>query len=795
MSLVWRLEVCGTDGAAQPPPKGGVAVAAPPLTIFGGMALMLLRWARQKLYAFILLPIAIETLFASPPPVSSERLWGALALIMRTHGKAVLFIMDGLSYRHIFSAQQPAPSTPHSYGLSSFGEIGEWLESKGSIALLNTMGYGGVDRFRAAMTLACGVRAFGDETATLVFQANEPMEADTALNAYRRRVGNFELLYAREPFKPLVFPMLAELKWRNEKMQKKPLPFGVVAQSLRQKGIRIAAIGCGDVPQLAQHQFRQINFRHPLLIALDENGLGVGLTEPQKLLCKDPSMPFGIAVDERRWSEAVGEAWWFADLIVLYPGETFRADLYGSERLIPLVIRRELNLLRPVIERLNIERDLLLVFSLAPSRKSRYELSFICAVGKGIEQGGVLTSQTTHQHGVVSVLDIPATVLKFFGAEPVSPINGSPILSIPSNFDLPRHLFGIGEAARITDGWLRVTVLATWCVLQAIVFAALAVISLMGQKAKIPSEWQVPLALLAWFPLVVHLACSGVNATMASLLWRGIGQIVLSAIFVLVAAAASRNSLPINSIFGAVLLSSLFFASDAIGSGFLSINTPFGYSLFFGGRYYGLGNVVMGLTLGAIYALALALNWQRWATAGFCFVGAILVGAPFFGANIGGALTGIVIALTTIFAGRFRWWHFLVAVAALVALLGGFSVFELACPEPLTHWGRFIRSVAEGGLMAFASMVWTKISISLRVFRAIHWDIAFLAQLLLLAVLWWQQGRCWKLSTLMAGIIAALLFNDSGPQTPVAFAFLPLCFLASKSLANLRSLPTREPLG
>jgi hypothetical protein len=48
---------------------------------------------------------------------------------------------------------------------------------------------------------------------------------------------------------------------------------------------------------------------------------------------------------------------------------------------------------------------------------------------------------------------------------------------------------------------------------------------------------------------------------------------------------------------------------------------------------------------------------------------------------------------------------------------------------------------------------------------------------------------------LLAGIIAALLFNDSGPQTPVAFAFLPLCVLASKSLANLRSLPTREPLG
>jgi len=759
------------------------------------MALMLLRWASQKLYALVLPLVAVEILLASPPPANPKQPWSALTLIM-TRGKAVLFIMDGLSYRHIFPIPHFASSTPHSSGLISFGEVGEWLESKGSIALLNTMGYGGVDRFRAAMTLACGARACGDETAALVFQANEPMEADTALNAYRRRVGNFELPYAREPFKPLVFPMLAELKWRNEKMQKKPLPFGVVAQSLRQKGIRIAAIGCGDVPHLAQSQFGQINFRHPLLIALDENGLGIGLTEPQKLFCKDPSMPFGIAVDERKWSEAVGEAWQFADLIVLYPGETLRADFYGSERLTPLAIRRELDLLRPVIERLNMKRDLLLVFSLAPSRKSRYELSFTFAVGKGIEQGGVLTSQTTHQHGVVSILDIPATVLKFFGIGPVSPINGSPILSIPSkNLNLPRYLFGTGEAARVTDGWLRVTVLATWCVLQAIMFVALAAILLLGQKAKIPDGWQVPLALLAWFPLVVHLASSGVNATMSSILWRGTGQIILSVIFISVAVASSRNLIPVNPISSAALLSSLLFALDAFWGGFLSVNTPFGYSLFFGGRYYGLGNVGMGLTLGAIYGLALALNWQRWMTASLCFVGTILVGAPFFGANIGGALTGIVVALTAIFSGRFRWWHFLVVIAALIVFFGGFSVFELTRPEPLTHWGRFIRSVAEGGLKAFASMVWTKLSISLRAFRATHWDIAFLAQPFLLSVLWWRQGRDWKLTTLLAGIIAALLFNDSGPQTPVAFAFLPLCVLASKSLANLRSLPTREPLG
>jgi hypothetical protein len=96
-------------------------------------------------------------------------------------------------------------------------------------------------------------------------------------------------------------------------------------------------------------------------MALDEKGLGVGMTGAT-LLQWDATMPFGVAVNERRWEEAVAAAWRMADVLVLFPGETLRADLYGSERLLPKVIRRELGLLRPVVERMDLRRDLLLVF-------------------------------------------------------------------------------------------------------------------------------------------------------------------------------------------------------------------------------------------------------------------------------------------------------------------------------------------------------------------------------------------------------------------------------------------------
>jgi len=687
----------------------------------------------------------------------------------RLGGKVVLFVMDGLSYRHVFPQ-----------GLRAFGRMGEWLEGRGGAALLNTMGYGGVDRFRAAMTLACGVRAFGDATAALVLHADEPLDADTALDAYRRRVGSAPLPKAPSPFKPLVFPMLAELRWRNERMQKKPLPFGIVAQSLHPKGIRLLALGCGDASPAPHFSFPAC-FRHGLLMALDEKGLGVGLTGV-RLLRKDATMPFGVAVDAQRWQEAVAAAWRVADVLVLFPGETLRADLYGSERLLPKVIRRELRLLRPVAERLDERRDLLLVFSLAPSSKNRYEHSFLYAVGRGIIPRSLLTSATTHQRGIVALLDIPATVLEFFGAKPLQPINGAPIHSVhlsPPSFRSPSFLFGIGEAARVTDRWWRVTTVAIWCVAQGILFVGLTLLLLLRRPVLLSVLRAI--SIFAWLPVTLHLLSAGVNALLADRQMAAFGWFAASGLAVVSAIALARGRWVVAIAAGA-WITAIIFAADAASGGALSLNTPLGYSSFFGGRYYGLGNVGMGITLGALFAASLAMGWERKETAVLGAIGTLLVGAPVLGANIGGALTGVAMTASVLGWGRWRWWHVLVALSLTATLLGIFAIVELTRPEPLTHWGRFVHAVAQEGLGALGAMVWMKLGISLRAFQAVHWDFAWATQGLLLAVLWWTGERDWRWGASVIGSLAALLLNDSGPQTPVAFAFLPLCVLSMKPL-------------
>lgn len=733
----------------------------------------------RKGLSFLLALLAISvnpsTLLAQPPLQQGKTFRQAKA-------KLVLFLMDGVSYRHILPQ-----------GLSAFGEMGEWLERNGGMALLNTMGYGGTDRFRAAMTLACGVRAYGDDKAALVLQADEPLDADTALDAYRRRTGLEPRFLPLAPFRTLVFPMLSDLKWSNERLLKKPLPFGVVATSLAEKGIRIVAIGCGD-PSLAPlaDTLTPNYFRHGLLVALDKNGAGLGLTKG--LLKRDTKMPFGLAVDEKRWQEAIIKAWDIADVLVLFPGETFRADLYGSEHLLGRAISRELKLLRLVADYLDIKRDLLLVLPFATPRKSRYEHSFLFAVGEGILPGSLLTSATTHQKGIVSILDIPTTILDFFGVEPADRLNGSPIRSVLNSKLDKEHLFQIAAKAQITDAYLRVATLSVWCVVQALLFLAVALALSGKQSDPVKTRGSLVLYALGWFSILTSLShlTLGLDNHLAALLTAIIAPPALGIV------VRHRDG---EALFGlGVLIAVLIFLFDVLTRGKLSLNAPFGYSTFFGGRYYGLGNVGMGLTLGALVAAGLFLN-HRGLTVMLSVLGAVLSGVPFWGANVGGALTGTVVAVTAMVSGRFRWWHLLVSVLLVLALFGFFTAVELTRQQPLTHWGRFVQDVTHAGISEALAMVQTKLGITFRAFRSIHWNIALASQILLMVMLRIQMNKArkdgreicqgWQWWTIVIGSIAACLLNDSGPQTPVAFAFLPLCVLSKKSLSDLRDLPSR----
>ncbi len=733
---------------------------------------------RLALFSVLLLPMVWESVcFPSPSPEKP---------------KVVLFIVDGISYRTVL---------PH--GLRSFGEVGDWLERNSSVALLNTMGYGGADRFRSAMSLACGVRAFGNESVGCVLNADEPFEADTALDAYRRRLGNASLPSVQPPFKPLVFPLLAELQWHNERMQKKPLSFGIVAQSLRQRQLRVVGIGCGDAPYGFPPQPNLL--RHGLLLSLNEEGLGVGATGT-RLLRKDPTMPFGIAVDEQKWRKAIMAAWEQADVLVLFPGETVRADYYGSQRLIPYVLQRELQLLQPVLEQLDLQRDLLLVFSLAPPMQSRYELSILWVVGKAILPGGLLTSSTTHRQGLVSILDISATVLDFYGVVPEQPINGAPIRSVPFTqaSDRNRWLWGMGEAARLTDSWGRFAVLVGWCVAQTVLFGTAALFLLLSGAEKSPHanrwQWLLSFGLLCLMNLTIwlHPISAGLNFWLqgeTNLLLIVSAALLILCLFFPVRQSQKHSLRVAISSSLLLMVGSLLFVYDGAFRGLLSANTPFGYSFFFGGRYYGLGNVAMGLTLGVLLSAGLAERAPRWATAALVGLGTVLVGAPFFGANIGGALTGIVTLIAVLSVGRWRWWHGLMALVFVFFALGAFAMIELLRPEPLTHWGRFVHALRQEGLSPLLTMVWTKLGITFRAFRGIHWDIAWGAQLLLLFALRIRGERGWEWNTLLVGSLAALLLNDSGPQTLVAFAFFPLTVLTLRLIASAEppANPTATP--
>ncbi len=674
--------------------------------------------------------------------------------------RVVLFMMEGLVGEDLRD------------GLTVYGPVALWLETRSAAGLLATMGFGGSDRYRALATLSGGMKSFGDETVALTLEAEEQWEGGRAWDAYKRAVGMPPFL-APEPFQTLLNPYLLSLSRKNQLLQFKSVPFGVLADSLRARGLQVFSVGCSD--RMDPQTGRLIIDRAPLLPGLTGTGVGAGRSGTV-LLKKDPFFPFGIATDENVWFQTVKSAWRYADLLVLATGDDARACVYGSERLFPIALAHSFRLLGRVRRLLRPDRDLLIVLSYGPRAGFEASLPPIWIVGKGFGEGGLLSSSSTYRKGIVTLADVGATILSFFSAEPIARIQGTPIFALPFQGDLVakrRYLAGLSRAIRLQDQWIRPVALNAWCWVAAFLFFVLSFLLATGKQ---PSGTLRRLALfLGFYPTAVHLG----SATFNSGLMTGVHPLLgvaTAGSLVLWLASWSRRWTEGQIATVLLIASSLTWVSDSLLGGKLSADTVFGSSSFTAARFYGLGNAGAGLLVGALVSMPLVRSGV--AITAITLLGAVfLCGAPLFGADIGGALMAAAGLVALISARKGLKWS-LAAVLIPVAVLTVFAGIELSRPEPLTHWGRFLREVFGGDPHSVVAMVHRKITISLRVFRAAHWDAAFLSSLLLLMSLSHRLGGDWRTVTLFGLAVGALIFNDTGPQTPFAVLFYPLIVMA-----------------
>jgi hypothetical protein len=208
-----------------------------------------------------------------------------------------------------------------------------------------------------------------------------------------------------------------------------------------------------------------------------------------------------------------------------------------------------------------------------------------------------------------------------------------------------------------------------------------------------------------------------------------------------------RVNSKLNVLFGCLL-------GDVIAGGYLGSFAGLGANPVIGARYYGVGNELSALLLGA--ALACQLNKASYRV---LILGAIavLVGHPGIGAN-GGDMIAVLIAIVVHLATRGGKSAILIAGAAIAAGMAVVVWDAFIAPASMqSHIGRLVAGAGTG----LVDLVVSKATAHIRLMTTSIWGASSLV-----SIIWWglrlkRNGLRPDLETTVG--LCLFLLNDSGP--------------------------------
>jgi hypothetical protein len=329
---------------------------------------------------------------------------------------------------------------------------------------------------------------------------------------------------------------------------------------------------------------------------------------------------------------------------------------------------------------------------------------------------GLLDSSSTRRPGIVVLTDLTPTVAGWLGHAVPAGTVGAPI-SRTSRGDLAatiRALVGRDTAEQVwlaTHGWF----LIGYALAGALAFGLPGLLFWGAAEERRRARarcWRVAGVLAVAVPLGSYLANLVPWWRLAHPAWWLYG---LAVAWTLVAAAAAlagpwRRD-PLGP-FGLLCLATLaVLGVDAMTGSRLQLEAPFGLSLLVSGRYYGIGNDVLGVycvsaVVGAAWLARALPRRRRLAVSAVGLFAVVALGWPGFGAKVGGTIALVpclllLIALDQGRAGtgvRVGWrWALPVALSGL-ALFAVFALVSYYFPAAgVSDIGTFAGDLLRGG--------------------------------------------------------------------------------------------------
>lgn len=677
-----------------------------------------------------------------------------------------------------------------------------------------------------ALGISSGAWAVPDFDAPAAYNIEEPYEVGTAAEAFRRMTGE-QVGQNRIVF--LGYPMTQ----RTNAERGPEAVLGTLGQAVEANGGMTAAVGNSDVGYVTGEQRR---VRPAALAAMDANGL-VRLGDVSRhLLAEDPNAPFGIKTDldyfaqairqvSRETAEKGGPA-----LVVLDPGDGYRAQKFQAQVTTAIAAQHREAAVHTLDEVVKLtgeqfpDATIMVVTSANgdPESGNPEGLGPIIVSGKGWD--GYLVSDSTQRPGLVTNLDVSAAALDAMGIESPVRVIGNPLRVAGSPRSLStriEHLVRMDTTAVAVDaakagvvnGFVGLTV------------AALLLSGLVLVRGRHWSDRAVAAASSGVRALLLFVLCIPVSSwlmylwmpwpstSFKAVLALGVTAVVSWAVAMVV---FRRSDIRIPIAFLSLVTVLVILVDQWLG-GPASFTNFFGYSPLLAARFYGMGNEAAAIVFGAS-VVGSALLFDRWAETSWVakmkrfalpLLAVLVVGtaaAPFFGANIGVAIWGIVgfvLAWILMNDHHVSWKSVIWMAAGVILVIAAFAAVDLLGGGSQTHLARSLQSAGRGGIGELWLIVARKAATNMRVLTRTNWSWILISTLGFLGVMRWRPHGDFAATlrenrhfadaitvSLAAGIVAYFT-EDSGIVIPALEVFYVGVALAGIMLSRHVGRPMR----
>ncbi|MBN2169229.1 MAG: hypothetical protein JW738_08290 [Actinobacteria bacterium] len=759
------------------------------------------------------------------------------------HGKAVLFVIDRIGIDDLSETDAP----------NIFKLI-----SKGSFALMNARLVHDFYGNGSYLVIGAGGRATAGSNAGLAFNYDELLtgsrgEQIKAGSIYTSRTGR------DAPGDSVVNLYIEEMIRNSDNVYSTSEP-GLLGQTLKSKGKVIALLGNADSLAPAKSVDTTLFYdqeyyddlipfpeefeaypsvvaihREASCIAMDKNGV-VPLGNVSANLSGVNPEHTNVTTNYQKIISETEKLLPRADFIVIDLGQTSRVDegsSYYTDKALAearsTAIRNSDQAIGEILKSLDLSKDMVIVCTPTPSREmlSNSELLTPLVIsGPGFDSGGLLESSTTKRSGIVSNFDIAPTVIEYFDIDTPGKMEGRAL----SETKTTTNLEDIKKFRKtvIASSTTRKSMVRLYVISALVIISIFILCVFLRDDLVINHElfWKILLLILLSGPFAYLICPVFGNAALS----RSIPLVTGLCLVTSLAAVSTTKWKPLKETPGDGVFASMVFISgatlfiallDPLLSSPLMTLSAFGSDIVIAGRYYGIGNLYMGVIVGSSLLFAcLAIEvfqetfdkrWKRYLfTCSVFIIMSFFLGYPKIGANVGGLITAVVASVVTLLKleGKpLNWKKIAAGVIVVLLCVGVLILIASILPEQASHAGKAISRFQEAGISSIFSQAMRKLSA--------NWSLAFVStwRLLLLLTVFGALLLNWKFKLLRkmrldyhyltagmagmtAGLVTALLLNDSGIEPAAAisiFLFIPLLMLVIQRIRETAS--TRDKTG